>query len=96
MNCNFCEITLGADANFCSRCGNAISQRDFDASTPRVPMSNAQSVFTGVAKWALASRIGASTMGFGLLGLWVGSIMPFMDMTTGGAIGAIYGALRRL
>lgn len=96
MNCNFCEITLGADANFCSRCGNAISQRDFDASTPRVPISNAQTVFTGVPKWALSSRIGASTIGFGLLGLWVASIMPFIDTTTGGAIGAIYGALRRL
>ena len=96
MNCNFCEITLGADANFCSRCGNATGQRDFDASSPLMPISDAQSVFIAAIKWAVATRIGPSMIVYGLLGLWVGSILPFVAATTIGSIGAVYGALRRI
>ncbi len=62
MNCDFCEVILEADANFCSRCGNATGQRAFDASTPHVRITSAKSVFSAEIMRALATRIGRARL----------------------------------
>ncbi len=103
MNCDFCDTALAPDANFCNRCGNAIGELK-SGQSGRLAMdgpdgsarSKSDSFVGAMMKNGLAARVVFSTAAYGLLGLWAGSILPMVDATTLGAIGAAYGALRKI
>jgi len=99
MNCNFCDTDLASNANFCDRCGNAISGQLSRLSMDG-PDGSARSksgpFLSSMTKNGLAARVVFSTAAYGLLGLWAGSILPLVDATTLGGIGAAYGALRKI
>ncbi len=96
MNCNFCDASLAAGANFCSRCGNGIGT----VQPGRLPQarSDERDNFSlgSIMRQGLATRVVISTVAYGLLGLWAGSIIPLVDATTLGMLGAAYGALRKI
>ena len=102
MNCDFCGTALASDANFCNRCGNATGelksgQSRLSMDSPDVSArSKGDTVLGSMMKSGLAARVVFSTAAYGLLGLWAGSILPLVDATTLGAIGAAYGALRKI
>ena len=97
MNCNFCDTALAPEANFCNRCGNAISElRPGRLALDGVngfAKSKSGSFVGSMMSSGLAARVVFSTAAYGLLGLWAGSLLPMVDATTLGALGAAYGAL---
>ena len=99
MNCGFCDTDLALNANFCNRCGNAIaaqSGRLAKVSSGASSSAKSDSWLVSMMRSGLAARIVFSTAAYGLLGLWAGSILPLVDATTLGALGAAYGALRKI
>ena len=100
MNCDFCDTALALEANFCNRCGNAIGElrsgRLATNGSDATARSRSGSFVGAMMKNWLAARVVFSTAAYGLLGLWAGSILPLVDATTLGGIGAAYGALRKI
>lgn len=103
MNCDFCDTAVVPDANFCNRCGNAISELRSEQSSRLAidgpdgsARSKSGSFIGSMMRSGLAARVVFSTVAYGLLGLWEGSILPMVDATTLGTLGAAYGALRKI
>jgi len=103
MNCRFCDATVAVESNFCSRCGNRIgdvtshqSNNLSGVKSNREGASGSNFSIASMFRKGLATRVALSTIAYGLLGLWAGSVIPIVDATTLGALGAAYGALRKL
>jgi len=98
MNCDFCETALAPDANFCNRCGNAIGGLRAGRLAMDGPGGTAggNSFLGSMMRSGLTARVIFSTVAYGLLGLWAGSLVPMVSATTLGMLGAAYGALRKI
>ena len=100
MNCDFCDTALASDANFCNRCGNAIGEHRngrLEMDGPGGTAGGKGNSFLGsMMRSGLTARVIFSTVAYGLLGLWAGSLIPMVSATTLGMLGAAYGALRKI
>ncbi len=98
MNCDFCDTDLAANANFCNRCGNATGEFRTGRLAVDGPggAGKGNSFLGSMMRSGLTARVIFSTVAYGLLGLWAGSLVPMVSATTLGMLGAAYGALRKI
>jgi hypothetical protein len=106
MNCSSCNARVSRRARFCSKCGGQIttavqtSASEGELKTYAKELVAEGEVAVGEMKDAavkgLKSETGKSMLVWGAFGAVAGAALPFVTPLVIGALGAGYGALRKL
>ena len=105
MKCSDCGATVSRRAKYCGQCGVMVQSDPTAVSSSEIKEYAKELVSEGqvaageirqVAKKAIKSETGKSVLIWGAFGAVAGAALPFVGAAVLGALGAGYGALKKL